>query len=877
MSEPQNGIAPAPQEPQPGSVDASPSKPSAPIEPIEASASTTSQSQPQDQLAAGSSGPVETTKAEADAVKEDDVRGQNGTESEPTSSVLVGHSGGSTADAPDAHASALPAGSAADAPGTANPFDPKEEADVGAISGSAAEVAPPAAAVAPEKESLISPVEVDGQAISAPVDIAAGPGSTQDAVDIPSSDQVTGTGPGISAPLQTEDTSPKDIATTDTEMADATTQELAAPPAAATATAAASIVEGDPLASNTNGAAPGDINGEPPAKRQRTEALSSALPEGAPNTASAPAADPSTIEMTAPQLKFAQNSVKSLRSRPESQAFLVPVDPDALNIPQYRQIITKPMDLGTIDIKLALTSAAAKGGKPTEKAKQAPAWKLDPARDIYHSVEEWEADVRLVFANCIQFNGPDHLISNSAKVLQAVFEKQLKGMPVELPPPPPPVVTEDEKRARRPSNPVPTIRRSSSDLSGRPKREIHPPAPRDLPYADEPQSASSTKKRKSSKALTPKQQAYYAKVSQEELKYCQKVIDEFFKPSFQTTVWPFYELVDKNADFGAAYYATIKKPICLLQIQDRLRKGVYRDKNDVNAEMTLLLDNAYTFNAPGSDVYLMAQNLQQAFRERMNKMPVPKPMSPEPDEDYDDDDDDEDDLAARIADLEEQLAQLRRQQQMAKSNKSAAAAKKKAAKAAAADASAKKKAAKNAVKSGGSTADGASKKSKKKKAMSDGSDDDEPFRPVTWEQKEELAAKIGLLSEERLDGALKIIGEDKPQNTTGDEEIELDIDDLSPGTLYKLYRWVVKPKRKPGPKPGTAKGASNKNSSGKKRKNLDEEQEAARIAALQEQLQSFNRGPDAAATPSAVPAHDDLVQSESSSGEEDSDGSESDY
>ena len=31
-----------------------------------------------------------------------------------------------------------------------------------------------------------------------------------------------------------------------------------------------------------------------------------------------------------------------------SEPFLTPVDPEALNIPTYRSIITRPMDLGTI-------------------------------------------------------------------------------------------------------------------------------------------------------------------------------------------------------------------------------------------------------------------------------------------------------------------------------------------------------------------------------------------------------------------------------------------------------------------------------------------------------------------------------------------------
>ncbi|PWN22135.1 Bromodomain-containing protein [Microstroma glucosiphilum] len=605
--------------------------------------------------------------------------------------------------------------------------------------------------------------------------------------------------------------------------------------------------------------------------------------------------------MTPAQIKFAQNSIKSLKNRPESPAFQAPVNPVALGIPHYTQIITSPMDLGTIDIKLALTAAASKGGKPTEKTKQAAAWGLDPAKDVYTSVEQWEGDVRLVFTNCIRFNGPDHPVSASAKALEAVFERHMKTLPIEVAPPlPEPVV--DDKKARRPSNPVPTIRRLSSDLSGRPKREIHPPPPRDLPYADEPQSSSGGKKRKSGKPLTAREQQYYAKVNQDELKYCLKVIDDFLtKASNQHFMWVFNDLPAKDMDFAPAYYQLIKRPICLNQIQGRLRKREYADKNDFVADMKLLFNNCYTFNPPDNEVHQMGKRTEAVFEEKMSNMPKAKPLSPEPDmEDEEDEEDAEAEAAklAQIRELEEKLAEMKREAKLGSAKASGSGGKaggpKKKASSSAVGEGKKKSASKPRTSSaGGASVDGQPKKPKqsKKKAASGskggaGSDDEDDVRVVTYEQKEELARKITQLSEERLDGALQIISEDKPASANDDEEIELDIDDLSPRTLYRLYRYVVKPKKKPGPKPGTAKAGSGKGVGGKKRKNLDEEAEAARIAALQEQLNSFERansGAGAGSAPAASAAapiaggHDDLVQSESSSGEEDSDGSESDY
>ena len=178
-----------------------------------------------------------------------------------------------------------------------------------------------------------------------------------------------------------------------------------------------------------------------------------------------------------------------------------------------------------------------------------------------------------------------------------------------------------------------------------------------------------------------------------------------------------------------------------------------------------------------------------------------------------------------------------------------------------------------------------------------GSDEDD-VRTVTFDQKEELAAKITELSDERLEGAIRIINEDKPHGTQGteDEEIELDIDELSPQTLYKLYKYVVRPKKKssgpdigPNGKPMPASApidGRKRGTGGLKKKNLDEDEEAARIARLQHQLQQFNDAssssdaPKPASGSAAAPSepdsatkHDDLVPSESSSNEdEDDDG-----
>lgn len=76
-----------------------------------------------------------------------------------------------------------------------------------------------------------------------------------------------------------------------------------------------------------------------------------------------------------------------------------PVDYVQLCIPDYPKIIKQPMDLGTILEKL--------------RSKE------------YRSVDEWIADMRLVFSNACTFNPPEDPVHQMANTLSAFFEGKL--------------------------------------------------------------------------------------------------------------------------------------------------------------------------------------------------------------------------------------------------------------------------------------------------------------------------------------------------------------------------------------------------------------------------------------------------------------------
>jgi bromodomain-containing factor 1 len=119
---------------------------------------------------------------------------------------------------------------------------------------------------------------------------------------------------------------------------------------------------------------------------------------------------PRLRKKNAVELRFCQTVMKELQKKihePYSYPFLVPVDPVALNIPDYFKIIKNPMDLGTIDTKL--------------KEQQ------------YSAADEFYQDVKLIFKNCYKYNGIDSPVSGLAKQLEKVVDKKWLEKPEEPP------------------------------------------------------------------------------------------------------------------------------------------------------------------------------------------------------------------------------------------------------------------------------------------------------------------------------------------------------------------------------------------------------------------------------------------------------------
>ncbi|KAF5102710.1 hypothetical protein D0Z00_000202 [Geotrichum galactomycetum] len=637
------------------------------------------------------------------------------------------------------------------------------------------------------------------------------------------------------------------------------------------------------------------------------------------------------------QIKFALASLRAVKRLRDASPFLVPVDIVRFNIPTYFDYVKKPMDLSTMERKVSAGT--------------------------YRSADDFFADMDLIVSNCVLFNGPQAEISQMARNMKASFDKHMRNMPpFEAPPPPPPKpkrksftsstlpksqrvtsgitpkpvhstsiphasatfssssnTTNNNNTNHHPnsigsadaaSKPfalhpsgMPMIRRDSA-IDGRPKREIHPTRPKDVPYSD----------------VKPRRKKYAA-----ELKFCGSVLKELMSKRHETFSFPFLEPVDPVALNCPDYFKIIKEPMDLSTISTKYNTNHYENAHEFEADVRLMLRNCYKFNPEGSPVNLMGHRLEALFDKKWADKPV-TPATPPPqsvpsglissasagfsDSDYDSEDQQAIAANTTIKFLEEQL--LRMQQELDKMKRetvresrerraklqphTAAHKKPKPAAAKKPTTGSSGSANNGSSKPGGSAADGAPKKKAPVRRRSNTTSakpapNGKPVE-VTYEMKKELSEAIGTLPEKKMIHVLTVIQESMPQlRNTDQEEIELDMDTLDPATLWKLYTYVVAPKAassavtasSAGTAAATGEPDTNGNSSSaaadykhqqhskKKTKPLSDAEQSRQIEQIQKKIEQFERA-ESGTPHSAAAAIADI----SSSSDEDDDDDDDD-
>eukprot|EP00917_Polyrhabdina_sp_WS-2016_P013783 GHVP01030150.1.p1 GENE.GHVP01030150.1~~GHVP01030150.1.p1 ORF type:complete len:461 (-),score=114.13 GHVP01030150.1:286-1668(-) len=131
-------------------------------------------------------------------------------------------------------------------------------------------------------------------------------------------------------------------------------------------------------------------------------------------------------ELLKEQMKYCGVVLRSLKRHRDAGAFLHPVDPIALNIPDYLEVIKTPMDFNTV----------------TENYNQGK----------YTTPAEFMEDVQLILNNCFTYNKPDTFVYKGGKNLERSFLNTMEKMPREL--------SQIQKRSRE--KPLPTVSSAGS-------------------------------------------------------------------------------------------------------------------------------------------------------------------------------------------------------------------------------------------------------------------------------------------------------------------------------------------------------------------------------------------------------------------------------
>ncbi|KAL1605378.1 transcription initiation at TATA-containing promoter protein [Paraconiothyrium brasiliense] len=536
--------------------------------------------------------------------------------------------------------------------------------------------------------------------------------------------------------------------------------------------------------------------------------------------------------MTEAQKKFLLERIRNTKKIKVSNAFKVPVDYEALNIPTYPSIVTMPMDLGTMENKLK-TGA-------------------------YTYVADFMADLDQIVTNSELFNSTTHPVTHDAYNMRAYFLKGTDRLPKEgdeaakpLKPIKKPTVSTAPK-ARRESRAAPVaksppastpttastpasawplnadglpmIRRDSSSANDRPKREIHRPPSKDLPYS----------------AAKPRKKKY-----QLELKFCENVLSELLKPKYAKFSWPFMAPVDPVALNIPSYMKIIKKPMDFGTVKKNLDAGVYQNAKDFYNDAQLVFLNCFKFNPETDEVNKMGKQLNEVFNSLWSEKadwlaqnaPDAEPQSPGSGySDEEDEEDEEDDPAqAQFLAIQKQIAALNEtaqqllQQQQRKGTSPKAPGKKKS------------KAGQPKSKAGPLKVPPPAKpaKSKPKKAQA----------PLSYAQKQEISEGISTLGDADMRRAVQIIRNGCPHlANTNDDEMELDMDEINDDTLRDLFSFIKKVR---GPKsaatedddfemPRPAAPSRQNTSRPKKNKPMGKSEQEDSLRRIQEKMQSFN-------------------------------------
>ncbi|KAJ3159722.1 hypothetical protein HDU86_001372 [Geranomyces michiganensis] len=290
----------------------------------------------------------------------------------------------------------------------------------------------------------------------------------------------------------------------------------------------------------------------------------SATPVPAPSSVSkAPVTTGAGQVMSTSEINRCKRVWKTLRVSPYGHWFAAPVDPIALGIPTYLQVVKKPMDLQTIRTK------------------------LESGTD-YGTPKAFEADVRLMLSNSLRFNPPDTAVHRDTRAMLALFDKEWESTP----------------KASRESSPTPTSPRPAPQVTKDHQQQHQPPQPQSLKRQEPAATPTPVKKQPRQRPVEST-----AAMASAEVNRCDSALTAMEEASQFAA--PFRFPVSKV--LYPEYHRDIKQPMDLSTIRERLNKRDYKSLDQFEADVRLMFRNCYTFNRVGEPVYAQGKALEALF------------------------------------------------------------------------------------------------------------------------------------------------------------------------------------------------------------------------------------------------------------------------
>ncbi|XP_065265434.1 bromodomain testis-specific protein [Emys orbicularis] len=357
------------------------------------------------------------------------------------------------------------------------------------------------------------------------------------------------------------------------------------------------------------------------------------------------------------QLQYLQRVVmKAMWRHNFSWPFHQPVDAAALNLPDYYNIIKKPMDLSTIKKRLE--------------------------HNYYTKATDCIEDFKTMFTNCYVYNKPGDDIVFMAQELEKVFMQKMAQMPPEEKIV---IVNKGKRKGKKQEGPqLPDSGVCTTEQNQLQKQlesivkqpHVMTPVPQQLVLAPLSMAQSTTLmsatlpitkvkkgvKRKadtttistasceSSPALNEPKIAKICRGESEcsvpdsylkkdlpdsqqplevvknvqlseQLKHCSEILKEMFAKKHASYAWPFYKPVDITALGLNDHHDTMKCPIDLGTIKKKMDNYEYKDTQEFAADIRLMFMNCYKYNSPDHEVVAMARKLQDIFEMQFAKIP----------------------------------------------------------------------------------------------------------------------------------------------------------------------------------------------------------------------------------------------------------------